>query len=58
MELKSSPFCGGEARLAVRNFPAGDRYRIECTDCGASSWSRIADGKKAIKRWNTRKGQL
>lgn len=57
MELKPCPFCGGEARLTFRSYPDGERYRVECADCGATTWPRIVDGKKAIKQWNMRKGE-
>ena len=55
MEIKPCPFCGGEARLAVTSYPGGDRYRVCCTDCGATTWPRLVDGKTAIKAWNRRK---
>lgn len=56
MDLKPCPFCGGEARLALVSYPGGDRYRVHCTDCGATTWPRIIDGKAAIRAWNRRKG--
>lgn len=54
MELKHCPFCGGEARLVVVSYPAGDRYRVCCTDCGATTWPRMISGKLAEKTWNRR----
>ena len=54
MELKPCPFCGGEARLAVTSYPGGDRYRVCCTDCGATTWPRLISGKLAEAAWNKR----
>lgn len=54
IELKPCPFYGGEARLAVCSYPAGDRYRVECIDCGATTWPRIIDAKGAARNWNQR----
>ena len=54
MDLKPCPFRGGEAELAIVSFPAGDRYRVHCKDCGASTWPRIIESKNAIKAWNRR----
>ena len=54
MELKPCPFCGGEARLAVHSYPAGDRYRVTCVDCGATTWPRMIAPKIAEKAWNRR----
>ena len=56
LNLKPCPFCGGEARLTVQSYPGGDRYRVCCTDCGATTWPRIISGKDAAKAWNRRKG--
>lgn len=53
-ELKPSPFCGGESQLAVVSFPGGDRYRVCCTDCGATTWPRIISPRKAEEAWNRR----
>ena len=53
-DLKSCPFCGGAAQLAIVSFPAGDRYRVHCTDCGASTWPRIIESRNAIRNWNRR----
>lgn len=54
MELKPCPFCGGEAQIGVAHFPAGDRYRVFCTECGATTWPRIIAPKNAEKAWNRR----
>ncbi len=55
-ELKPCPFCGGEARLIhATEYPSGDRYRVACSDCGATTWPRIICGKNAIAAWNRRR---
>ena len=56
IELKSCPFCGGEARLFVN-----DGVRVLCTKCRASS-EILADSEcyktsaveKVIEAWNRR----
>ena len=53
-ELLPCPFCGGEARLQVCSYPGGDRYRVGCTDGGATTWPRIIDAKAAARVWNRR----
>lgn len=54
MELKPCPFCGGAAELKIAQYPAGDRYRVACSDCGATTWPRIILPKNAEKMWNRR----
>ena len=54
LDLKPCPFCGGAAKLAVVPFPSGDRYRVCCTDCGATTWPRIIESRNAIEAWNRR----
>ena len=56
IELKSCPFCGGEARLFVSH-----GVRVLCTKCGATTWtafdservgtSAVEDVIKAWNRW-------
>ena len=53
-KLKPCPFCGGEARLTIKSYPGGDRYRVCCIDCGATTWPRIIGPKNAEKAWNRR----
>lgn len=56
IELKSCPFCGGEARLFVN-----DGVRVLCTKCRASS-KILVDSEcyetraveKVIEAWNRR----
>ena len=56
IELKSCPFCGGEARLFVNN-----GVRVLCNKCNASS-EILADSEcyetraveKVIEAWNRR----
>lgn len=58
-DLKSCPFCEGEARLRPWNPPGRSEtdpfWVVTCEDCGAMTWpySGKAD---AIKRWNLRRG--
>lgn len=56
IELKSCPFCGGEARLFV-----DDGVRVLCTKCRASSKNLVDDEcyetravEKVIEAWNRR----
>ena len=56
IELKSCPFCGGEARLFVN-----DGVRVLCTKCRASSkilvdseCYKTSAVEKAIEAWNRR----
>ena len=57
IELKSCPFCGGEARLFV-----SDGARVLCTKCGATT-RILVDSERVgtsavedvIKAWNGRK---
>ena len=56
IELKSCPFCGGEAMLFVN-----DGVRVLCTKCGATT-RILVDGERVetnavenvIKAWNRR----
>jgi Lar family restriction alleviation protein len=55
-ELKSCPFCGGEAgveRSMTGMFYPEDTFRVCCMNCriGTEPWSTI---EIAIKDWNTR----
>lgn len=59
-ELKPCPFCDGEAELLISDFGSN----VGCTKCRARARSFIhgvddLDGSdiKAIKAWNTRKGE-
>lgn len=54
MDLKPCPFCGGTAELKIVQSPSGDRYRVACTDCGATTWPRIVTPKIAEAVWNRR----
>ena len=54
MDLKPCPFCGGAAELKIVPSQGGDRYRVACTECGASTWPRIIAPRNAEKAWNRR----
>jgi Lar family restriction alleviation protein len=53
-ELKSCPFCGGEAEIHnLVKIDINDRCWIECKECGIST--KIYDGEQeAIEAWNRR----
>lgn len=57
-ELKSCPFCGGEARWKYRK-PFGS---IVCKKCGAmpyvfwDEYEEMDSNKKAVEAWNRRDG--
>lgn len=54
-DLKSCPFCGGEARIHISG--KSDGYRVACKNtfaCGAKiEW--FDKEEEAIEAWNTRK---
>lgn len=53
MELKSCPFCGGEASL--RSFPRISKYKVRCDNrkCGGGT-KRQDSEEAAVERWNKR----
>ncbi len=58
-ELKSCPFCNGEAKLYSdkRNFyPYDDTFRVCCTKCHAMS-NLFTSRENALSSWNTRTGE-
>lgn len=48
-ELRSCPFCGGEAHLHIH-----ERYGVECDECGMGLGCICDTEEEAIKRWNRR----
>ena len=64
-ELKSCPFCGGEAVLCKDLVYDGNSYKtaiVKCKDCGCNTGAYIIDGywgiastvQDAINAWNRR----
>lgn len=63
-ELKSCPFCGGDAELKTtintKNFPTYQKAYVECKDCKAATdlfTDKNCNGQhifKAIEAWNRR----
>ena len=68
MELKTCPFCGGEAELYISLYENGDttqNHYVRCKDtfgCGASIWDAISGWQqdydeavqRLVDRWNRR----
>ena len=56
-ELKSCPFCGGEAEF--RDAPPFDdviEWQVSCTKCFARTWYEYTQDE-AAKAWNGRVGE-
>ena len=54
-ELKSCPFCGGEAWIRISDAP--QILRVECRRCHVATTSFVADSigeEEAVEAWNTR----
>ena len=59
-ELKSCPFCGGEAvchQNTMSDYESGWYWAVWCSTCGASTECHGIEDD-AIKAWNTRKGDI
>ena len=54
LQLLPCPHCGATARLEIVTYPGGDRYRVGCVDCGATTWPRLISGHMAVRAWNRR----
>ena len=55
IELKPCPFCGSEARLAIKDWDNRvDEYRAECARCGAINRDWVLDPAVAASAWNRR----
>ena len=54
VELKSCPFCGGEAVLKIGLAERTDG-EVHCSACGSSTGNYPAEAE-AIAAWNTRVG--
>lgn len=59
-ELKTCPFCGGEARLRPWVAPGRSEedpfWIVTCEDCGAMTWP-YSGKAAAVMRWNRRVGK-
>ena len=56
IELKSCPFCGGEAVMEsfTTSMEKVPRFRVKCRGCGiALDWDHF-EAEKAAERWNRR----
>ena len=54
-ELKPCPFCGGTATIMKVEIPEMRVFwRVECSDCGASTWYRMMKREYAVRAWNRR----
>ena len=63
-ELRSCPFCGGEAELlgGAENWTptfydpdsGGDPYSVSCKTCGALMLGAFYEAEQVIAAWNTR----
>lgn len=53
-ELKSCPFCGGEAKIEPKNWCGRDYIGAFCTECLIFQDSRARTEDEAIAIWNTR----
>lgn len=56
-ELSACPFCGHKAELRVPQKGYGLPF-VACTHCSCEIGARATTEVQAIKRWNTRSGQL
>ena len=54
-ELKSCPFCGGEAVTENRHNRWTDWWKVKCMGCNASLNERYEYEFEAVAAWNTRK---
>ena len=53
MEIKTCPFCGGEAKLITQGVPPSEEFCCWCTECMiATEWD--LSKKYVIKIWNRR----
>jgi len=51
--LKSCPFCNGEAWLLQVNYPDGDRwYNPQCSNCPAGWMKNYETQEEAVEAWN------
>lgn len=56
-KLKRCPFCGGRPELMKIDIPEMRViWRVECRDCGASTWPRLVSRDFAVSSWNSRLG--
>lgn len=54
-ELKSCPFCGGDATIFIKDWDnRADEYKIVCTKCGVQQEEYTFHKDKAIEAWNKR----
>ena len=55
-DIKSCPFCGGQATIIIPGGRYFTFYKAECEDCGANS-KECNTPEDAAKLWNKRIGE-
>lgn len=55
-ELKSCPFCNGEAEVVTRKQCLADAYSVRCKNkgCRGRTQKLVRTKQQAIKEWNRR----
>lgn len=56
IELRSCPFCGGEAVIEHNSEYDDEGYAVRCSECGIESPNCCSDEHEAAQWWNRRAG--